>query len=85
MLTITIWLNDKREKQMIQFTDGEGFEAFEIETEGGFSAFKMGIADKKQWCRHEETMQLKDYLDTKLQDRNFVTIKYQDSYIKVKK
>lgn len=60
-----------------------GMTVIEIETAEGFSAFRMGLEDKRNWSRHPETRELNNYvIDHKGMEN--IAVKYGDSAINLK-
>lgn len=47
-----------------------------------FSAFRMGMEDRKQWSRHPETAELQDYMNDNGRSQ-YVVVEYDKSYQRV--
>lgn len=60
-----------------------GVTTCELETDGAYSAFKMGMDDRRQWTRHPETMELNNYVVDKSKSE-YIYVKYNDCTVRVK-
>lgn len=53
-----------------------------LETPGGYSAFKMGIDDRRNWTRHPETIELSKLVQDNHRHNNIV-IQYGDTFTRL--
>ena len=54
----------------------------ELETAGGFQAFRSGLTDRRQWGRHEETREIAKFVgETGMHN---VVVQYAGSNIKIR-
>jgi hypothetical protein len=65
----------------IQTTDG--ITTCELESDGAYSAFKMGMEDRRQWTRHPETAELNNYVVDKTKSE-YIFVKYHDTVTRVR-
>jgi hypothetical protein len=55
----------------------------DLESDGAFSAFRMGLEDRRQWSRHPETTELKNYVIDHAKSE-YIAVRYKDAVVRVK-
>jgi hypothetical protein len=67
----------------MKITQENGATICDLESDGAFSAFRMGQDDHRQWSRHPETQELNNYMSANGKSEH-VYVRYEGASVRVR-